>query len=367
MDKRFGFNGGCNSNEDQILDSDNRHEDMDPISGRETNPQNRVQQQENAMSLRTQDLDYWAKYFGQIVDQAISKHIQPTQYGSNRNDFENKTLRYLELLFNGITEEDKATGRRYYDISKLLRNQGNLTGKVDSITHELQSLQQMVENQTKVIEEQSSIIKMQHENIVRYENDVIYKTQKDLIMELIGIADQLRYTLKDYREVKDFDLLYKSIEDLTEWVDGSLQAVAVRQYVEHESKELDRKRQEIVETQETSNPDEDGLIKSVLPGYIWSVPLVGSNDMQQIEERPRTYEFMIRPEQVARLKYVKPHECQIEQQEIVEETSQPESINVTEFPDAIMESKAEMDVRNPAEKQSQVDEKKPSWWDRWKE
>lgn len=366
MDKRFGFNGGRNSNEDQILDSDNRHEDIDPIYGSETNPQNRVQQQENVMFLRTQDLDYLAKYFGQIVDQAISKQIQPTQYGNNRNDFENKTLRYLELLFNGITEEDKATGKRYYSISKLLRNQDNSTGKIDSITRELQSLRQMVENQTKVIEEQASIIKMQHENIVRYENDVIYKAQKDLIMELIGIADQLRYTLKDYREIKDFDLLYNSIEDLTEWVDGSLKAVAVRQYVEHDSKELDRKRQEIVETQETSNPDEDGLIKSVLPGYIWSVPLVGSNDMQQFEERPRIYEFMIRPEQVARLKYVKPHECQIEQHEIVEETSQPESV-VTESPDATMENKSEMDVQNPAEKQSQVDEKKPSWWDRWKE
>ena len=330
------------------------------------NPQNSDQQQESVMPLGAQDLDYMAKYFGQIIEQSISKQIQSTQYGINRNDFEHKALRYLELLFNGITEEDKATGKRYYDISKLLRNQVSLTGKIDSITRELQLLQQTVDNQTKVIEEQASIIKMQHENIVRYENDVIYKTQKDLIMELIGIADQLRYTLKDYREIKDFDLLYKSIETLTEWVDGSLQAVAVRQYVDHDSKELDRKRQEIVETQETSNPDEDGLIKSVLPGYVWAVPLVGSNDMRQIEERPRVYEFMIRPEQVARLKYVKPHECQIEQHEIVEGTSQPESV-VTGSPDATMEDKGEMDVQNPAEKQPQVDEKKPSWLARWKD
>ena len=35
MDKRFGFNGGRDSNEDQMSNSENRHEDIDPIYGRE--------------------------------------------------------------------------------------------------------------------------------------------------------------------------------------------------------------------------------------------------------------------------------------------------------------------------------------------
>ncbi len=220
------------------------------------------------------------------------------------NTFENNVAWYLEHIFNGIVM-DKGNGQKYYTIPNILRNIENTSIKLDTITHIVESLQQTVENQTKIIEEQASIIKRQHESIVRFENDVIYKTQKDLIMELIGIADQLRYILNDYAKEKDFDSLYSSIKDLTSWVDGSLQAVAVRKHESTETKELDRKRQEIIENIETQDPDEDGKIRSLLPGYIWSVPMVGCNELQERSERPKLYEFMIRPEQVARLKYVK--------------------------------------------------------------
>lgn len=181
---------------------------------------------------------------------------------------------------------------------------------IDGLSNQVNQLTSLVESQNATIVEQALIIKKQHEAIARYESDVIYKTQKDLIMELIGIADQLRMTLNDYSTNKEINL-HDAIEQLEEWVDGSLQAVAVRKYINMDTQELDRKRQEIIEVQETSNPEEDGMLKSLLPGYVWSVPMVGSNEMLQAEERPKKFEFMIRPEQMARLKYNKIEETSV--------------------------------------------------------
>ena len=283
-------------------------EKENPICGNEVNPQNNTQQPEDSSSFNPQSMEYLANYLAKVLEKTISEKLQVSQSGKGSNGFEKVVISYLEQLYNGITAPERGTDQRYYTTLRLLRNQDISTEKLDSITRELQTLRQIVDNQAKVIEEQAAIIKKQHENIIRYENDVIYKTQKDLIMELIGIADQLRYTLNDYVQQDDFDSLYNSIGDLTEWVDGSLQAVAVRKCVSTDSKELDRKRQEIVEIQETDNPNEDCKIESLLPGYIWSVPMVGSNEMRDEGERPKAYEFMIRPEQVVRLKYVKPLE-----------------------------------------------------------
>lgn len=329
----------------QISETENQHDGLENTNAPEPTLNDKSHQQENLSPLSPQDLKYLAEHLGCVIEQAFSKQAQSAQRGNN---FENVVLKNMSTLYDGInrvltgiTNANSSSDKVYPIIPTLLKNQISAAEKLNSVTRELQSLRQAAEdqariiaNQAKVIEEQNSIIKKQHENIIRYENDVIYKTQKELIMELIGVADQLKYTLNDYAQEKDFDKLYNSIGDLAEWVDASLQVVAIRKYITPDSKEFNRKRQEMIETRETANSNEDGTIKSLLPGYIWSIPLVGSNVMQEEEERPRVYEFIIRPEQVVHLKYVKPtdspEEGQIEQKQ---EKAQVENSSEMESPE----------------------------------
>ncbi len=357
MSEKFEFNGGPNNRVHQS-DMDNHDEELTPIYGREMPSPEDARQQSVKSLLSTQYIEYLSNHLSQVITQTLSKQVQLQDSLTRKanSDFENKVILFLDNIFNGITTND-VSGKKYYTIAKLLQGQNCNTGKLDSIINELQSLRNIVEDQYKVINEQDAIIKKQHERIIQYENDVIYKTQKDLIMELIGIADQLRYTLNDFAIEKDFDSLYKSIGDLTEWVDGSLQAVGVRKSVSVDD-EFDRKRQEIVETQETELPDKDGKIESILPGYIWSVPMVGSNDVQD-EERPKTYEFMIRPEQVVRFRLVKPLyepvQVQEEQTSVTSEEDDKRGIDsLVEDTDKMQDIKVEESIESTDEKKEEM-------------
>lgn len=268
------------------------------------NPQNPSKETRTEKSIEQDDQKHLVERLGQHLVQFISQQIKP-QDAQAEMAFQKSVLNYLDALFKGLVIENKETKEKSYSLHHVLENQKQLHAKFNAIASQIQMLQQTIEKQCKTIEEQASIIRKQHETIAKYENDVIYKTQKDLIMEMIGIADQLQYTLQDHAQNKDFDALYQNINDLSDWVKGSLQIVAVRPSIQQESKELDKKRQEVIEIQETAKPEEDGMIKSVLPGYIWSVPMVGSNEMKQADDSPKLYEFMIRPEQVIMLKYRK--------------------------------------------------------------
>lgn len=363
MREKLELNGGRNNRVRQS-DMDYHDEALDPIYGRETPSPRGVQHQNVTPLLSTQDVEYLANHLSQVITQVLSKQEQAPLTRKGNSDFENKVIWYLDNLFNGITEKNERTGRRYYSASKLLPNQANTKENIDTIINEIQSLQQKIESQNTTIEDQTAIIKKQHERIIQYENDVIYKTQKDLIMELIGIADQLRYTLNDYAVEKDFASLYKSIGDLAEWVDGSLQAVGVRKSVSIDD-EFDRKRQEIVETQKTELPEKDGKIESILPGYIWAVPMIGSNDVQD-GERPKAYEFMIRPEQVARLRYVKSVDEPVQQEQnsvIAKGDENRESIEpIVEDTGNIQDLEVRAGIESANGKK---DEKKSSSWKIW--
>ena len=360
MNSRFYLNGKRSDNSQ--LGEDNYQEGIDPNDSFEVPSYAHAQQQGDGYLLTQKDLEFLASRIIQSVGQVISQNAQYSGNKKGNDKFEKDVIWYLENLFKGGTAKDEESGQLYYTIPKLLRSQDLSTRRADSIIKEIQSLRQIVESLNKTIEEQANIIKKQHERIIQYENDVIYKTQKDLIMELIGIADQLRYTINDYKEVKDFDSLYNSIGDLTEWVDGSLQAVAVRKYVSSRQ-EYDSKRQEIVENQDTENPNEDGKTKSLLPGYIWAVPLVGSNDMQGNGDYPKTYEFMIRPEQVARLRYVAPKSAV---EENTEEPLTEQCIKDDGEMKKTIEETTEGQPESPQDSSDNSDTKKTkSFWDRW--
>lgn len=366
MSEKNEFNDGLNS-EVRLPETEKQDAALDPIYGHETPSTKGVQQRMDQPLLGSKDIEHLANHLCEVIVQAIAKQTQvfSPQYRKGSNEFENKVIWYLDNLLNGITEKKDSTGQRYYSISKLLPNQDNTKEKLDTVIQNIQSLQQTIVDLNKVIDKQALIIKKQHERIIQYENDVIYKTQKDLIMELIGIADQLRYTLNDYADEKEFDSLYKSIGDLSEWVDGSLQAVGVRKSVNIDDK-FDRKRQEIVETQETEDPNQEGKIVSILPGYIWAIPMIGSNEMQDVDS-PKAYEFMIRPEQVARLRYVKPkgNSAQLEQKEQIMESSHDEDNCTIVTPTEGTADVHEHEIQSSDNIDKQKEEKKSSSWKIW--
>ena len=253
--------------------------------------------------LDAQSMNYILTKIVNAVQQSVSKQLSNFIY--NKDSKYDTILKYLDVLYNGVVSEDHR-----YRLDDIQQKQQQITQELRLLSsnnmENRQMLQDIKDQKDHTIQELTAIIQKQHESIVRYENDVLLKTQKDLIMELIGIADQIHYTLDDQKRHQDYQHLLEDVTSLGEWVEGSLENVAVRKIVEKDSDgmTLDKKRQEVVEIEETSVKCLDGALKPLLPGYVWSLPVVGSVETQVTEPRPRKIEFVLRPEQMARLRYV---------------------------------------------------------------
>lgn len=163
----------------------------------------------------------------------------------------------------------------------------------------------------KVIEQQEVTIQKQHQSTSKFQEDILYKTQKNLIMELIEIADNIRIILQDQKKEQNYDTLLESVKGLEKWVNASLSNNSVRSYRDTDEcpTVLNRKRQEVVDTETTDNPAMNNMYISDRPGYIWTIPyLVVNSDVQlqnilKENERPQAFSFVIRPEEVIKLKY----------------------------------------------------------------
>lgn len=181
--------------------------------------------------------------------------------------------------------------------------------KQKELSHNVQS---MKEELLKVVEQQEITIQKQHNAALKFQEDVIYKTQKNLIMELIGISDNIRMILHNKEMDSEYDLL-EGVKDLEQWVDASMSNNFIRRYqdTDLDNTTLNRKRQELVDKKETNNPLEDGTYRTVAPGYVWSVPYLVVNSDVQLEkilkenDAPGIFSYVIRPEEVVKLKYNK--------------------------------------------------------------
>lgn len=174
----------------------------------------------------------------------------------------------------------------------------------------LNNLQSRVEN---VVEAQELTIQKQHNAALKFQEDVIYKTQKNLIMELIGISDNIRMIIQSAETEADYDLL-GGIKDLSKWVDATLSNNSVRKYEDAASDPMtmNRKRQQLVDKETTNVESEHNTYKTVSPGYEWSIPyLVVNADVQLnkiLEENraPQLFSYVIRPEEIVKLEYKEP-------------------------------------------------------------
>ena len=168
-----------------------------------------------------------------------------------------------------------------------------------------EQLQRLSAAHEQTIHKQNELIGKLHECIVKYGNDVLFKSQKDLIEEMIQLADQVHYCIQDQKKEQNYQLLLDSMIQISQWIDASLSRVKVRRFDSGEKcfREFNAKRQEVVNTVETTNSSENGCYKSELPGYEWTIPFVGSVESMLSEGVPQKFEFVFRPEQVVSLKY----------------------------------------------------------------
>ncbi len=172
------------------------------------------------------------------------------------------------------------------------------------------------DNLLKVIEEQETTIKRQHLTTVKFQEDLYYKIQKPLIMDIIEIADHIRMILQDQEKEKNYDAFVEAVKGLGTWVDATLSNNSVHKYseTEHNPTELNRKRQEIVDTEDTDDIEKNNTYITERPGYTWTMPYLVINSEVQLQKilqensMPQAFSFVIRPEEVVKLKYRKPEE-----------------------------------------------------------
>lgn len=185
---------------------------------------------------------------------------------------------------------------------------------IELLTAQSEHISQTIERQNDIVSSQTAVIESQHESIARFQNDLLLKTQKDLIMELIGIADNIQAMLAEQKRQPDAGKLLKDVQDLAAWVDKSLETAAVRSFSDVETRPeiFNPERQEMQPSVATDQPEENGRLVSIQRGYIWSMPWLIVNSEVQLQNivrdnpEARTFQFVLRPELIAKKKYITP-------------------------------------------------------------
>lgn len=159
----------------------------------------------------------------------------------------------------------------------------------------------------KELDEKELIIRQQHGQLLKFQDDVIYKTQKPLIMELISLADNIRTVLRKQLESPDYQDLLDDVKRCLQWVESSLEDNGVRRF-EESSQGYNAKRQTIVDIRQSDSLERTDSYVTDQPGYEWSIPyLVIKSDVQlknilMENNSPQKFSFVIRPEEVIKLK-----------------------------------------------------------------
>ena len=208
-------------------------------------------------------------------------------------------------------ERAKQEGRTMFE---LLRN--DIRFQTSEVLNALMSLKLEMKAKDELLDKQEETIRRQSQTISKFQDDLLYKIQKPLIMEMVEIADNIRLILNDKEiiENKDFEALIDRIEKLEDWVTASLSNNSVRRYslTSESPSSLDRKKQEVIDVEFTNDPSKDATYFTERPGYIWSMPyLIINSDIQlkkALEDAPKSFEFIIRPEEVVKYKYQKSEE-----------------------------------------------------------
>lgn len=214
------------------------------------------------------------------------------------NDNEPANESHISQQNHSDDEVLEATGRIINALRQSISNQKAI--------HTLltEQLQQQIEENRRL----SEVVQRQHETIASFQNDVFYRSQKDVLLEIIRIADEVE-TIKE-KCGKD-NPVYDELCSLSDFIDHGLSFSAVRSYSSKgETVEFNASRQEFDSTPlHTDDVEKDGCLVSLRKGYVWTMPwLVANTDLRIkrfFEENPdaRKYEFVIRPEIIGRYRF----------------------------------------------------------------
>lgn len=294
-----------NRREDERLSTDEEHGDrynpkrVDPPYADSPESLGDVEKEESSSffsedSLSEEDIE-------EINNDEI--YVVNTDLTTNVDDGIRTELETLKLNVGGISD-------KLDSVIKAIENMTRLNPNGTRMSEAIMSRLNTLTDQQKTLDNQQEIIKRQHDAMLKYSDDVIYKTQKGLILEMISFADQVRMIMENKREDESYDLMQGLIE-LEESIEASLSNNSVRRYSETENDDtvLNRRRQTAIGNDITSDPTKDGHFKSVAPGYEWTMPYLVVNSEVKLgkiledNQRPQTFSFVIRPEEVMKLKY----------------------------------------------------------------
>lgn len=256
--------------------------------------ENKMEEETESVELETECQNVNVK-FENVIDQMTD--VLQKELSENMTSVIKKILSQYEEKYTSLC---KVVEYQHEVLQHLL------TMQVDS-GNRLETLQDSL---VKVAEKQEETILKQHNAALKFQEDVIYKTQKNLIMELIGIADNIRMILDSHENDSDFDLV-GAVKDLGKWVDASLSNNSVRKYqdTDIDNTVFNRKRQELVAKEDTDDETKNGTYKTEHPGYVWSIPYVVVNSEVQLNKilednnLPQMFSYVIRPEEIVKLVY----------------------------------------------------------------
>lgn len=165
-------------------------------------------------------------------------------------------------------------------------------------------LRQTLKKQASKIEEQEDIIKRQRIQIDSYAQDVLYKTQKPLIEEIISLRDMIHSVSKG-KNKNDVTTLSKCLSTIEMEMVYALKLIGVEELSSGEKAfvEFNEKFQEVVPyTKQPIIKEDEGKFISVTPGYKWNMPATNM-DGGNIDRV-----FVIKHEKVARLSSQTPNQ-----------------------------------------------------------
>lgn len=201
---------------------------------------------------------------------------------------------------------------RHGKYSEKDRSINLLAEQVRQLNTRLDQLQQQFVQATQTANDKQRIIAEQHRTLEQFQQDLLLKTQKPLIMELIGIADNLDMILNRQREQADYDSLLGAVAKLREWVNAVMADNSVVPFSEppQAGQPIARgNRQRVTANLATHDPKLDNGYQSLKPGYVWTMPYLVATSETRLQDiiaqsaAPQGFTFVIRPEELACLHY----------------------------------------------------------------
>ena len=149
-------------------------------------------QAEDRLTEQTQEIPKSNADIENVISQ-MADAIQKELHGCVESKIK-EALSLIDEKFNSL-----------YQAIELLRNsqQQVLKSQADTAKEALTEKEKI----TVIAEKQEETIQKQHNSLLKFQEDVIYKIQKNLIMELIGISDNIRMMIQNKEDDVDYDLL----------------------------------------------------------------------------------------------------------------------------------------------------------------